>query len=79
MPGTAKGLGVDVYNADANVQGGIKFDAWLACFWARVTEAQERRDLVWAAYNAGPGSLQAAVKVKPSVAAMRGSVKGSTI
>ena len=53
MPGTARGLGVDPYNAVQNLEGGAKFlKAMLDQFG--------RNDLALAAYNAGPARVQRA-------------------
>ncbi len=53
MPGTAKDMGVaDAYNAAQNIDGGVKYLAWLLKrFNGDITRAT-------AAYNAGPGAVE---------------------
>ena len=61
MPATAKAMGVkDAYDPEANIAGGIRMDAWLWRFWSCIPDAGERRNFMFAGYNAGPGSIQAA-------------------
>lgn len=56
MPGTAKALGVDPYDAQQNLAGGLKFlGSLLKRYGGNVEEAL-------AAYNWGPGNLDAAMK-----------------
>lgn len=64
---TAKGLGVNPYDAESNIQGGIKYDASLARMWARASSTDERRDLAFASYNAGPGNVARAVKLAAGI------------
>lgn len=51
-PGTAAGLGVDPYNPQQNIQGGVKYDAQLYKQYGNWTQALE-------AYNEGPRNLAA--------------------
>jgi len=51
MPGTAKTLGVDPYNPEQNVDGGIRYLKDMARQFGSL-------DDVLAAYNAGPGAVQ---------------------
>jgi hypothetical protein len=51
MPGTARELGVDPENVEQNIEGGIRYLAWLLRWFGNVEAA-----LV--AYNAGPGFAQ---------------------
>jgi soluble lytic murein transglycosylase-like protein len=60
MPETAREMGVDPLDAEENIRGGIKFDRWLWQRWSRVSDATERRNLMFASYNAGPANIEAA-------------------
>lgn len=51
MPGTARELGVDPGNVEQNIEGGVRYLAWLLRWFGSVETA-----LV--AYNAGPGFAQ---------------------
>ena len=51
-PATAAGLGVDPYNPQQNIQGGVEYDAQLYKQYGNWTQALE-------AYNEGPGNLAA--------------------
>jgi soluble lytic murein transglycosylase-like protein len=50
MPATAAGLGVDPYNEDANIAGGMKY---LSQMYGRYGDWND----AVAAYNAGPGTI----------------------
>ena len=63
MPSTAKGLGVNPYDSESNIQGGIKYDNQLVKFWKNITAADDRRNFVYASYNAGPGWIIKAYKL----------------
>jgi soluble lytic murein transglycosylase-like protein len=67
MPATAQGLGINPYDPDANIQGGIKYDASLFSLWKAAPGLAERRNLMFASYNAGPGSIQRASKAAGSI------------
>lgn len=67
MPETAKELGVDPLDPDGNIQGGIKYDAQLWRLWQKAANPTERRDLGFASYNAGAGSLERAAKLADGV------------
>ena len=60
MPSTAKMLGVNPFDPDGNIQGGIKYDHSLSRFWPMVPAGQERLDFIYGSYNAGPGNIQKA-------------------
>lgn len=53
MPGTARDMGVsDVHNAAENIEGGVKYLAWL------LKRFKGDTTLATAAYNAGPGAVE---------------------
>jgi len=63
MPGTAKDLGITaVFDPEANIQGGIKYDRWLLRYWKTIPDADEQRDYIYGSYNAGPGNILKAHK-----------------
>jgi soluble lytic murein transglycosylase-like protein len=62
MAPTAAGLGVNPYDPEQNIQGGIKYDASLLKLWKSAASAPEQRNLALASYNAGPGNIERAVK-----------------
>ncbi len=66
MPATATDLKVNPFDPDENIQGGIKYDAALIKMWRAAPTTQERRDLAFASYNAGPGSVSRAAKLAGS-------------
>lgn len=57
MPGTAKELGVNPYDTETNIQGGIKYDKRLYRYWPEIKDRDEQRYFVFASYNAGPGHI----------------------
>lgn len=57
MPGTAKELGINPFDNEANVQGGIKYDKRLYRYWPEIKDRDEQRDFVFASYNSGPGNI----------------------
>lgn len=62
MPITAKGLGVNPYSPESNIQGGIKYDRQLWRSWTSIPDSNERRDFTYASYNAGLGWILKARK-----------------
>ena len=63
MPATAKGLGVgNPYDAEASIQGGIKYVRWLDKKLTKI-ERNERRNFMFASYNAGLGNILKAKKL----------------
>jgi soluble lytic murein transglycosylase-like protein len=60
MPGTARELGVDPENVEQNIEGGIRYLAWLLRWFGNVEAA-----LV--AYNAGPGFAQRCLRGEAAV------------
>jgi len=67
MAPTAKDLGVNPYDPESNIQGGVKYDAALLRQWARASTPQEQRNLAFASYNAGPGNIDRAVKLAAGI------------
>ena len=63
MPATAKGLGVNPYVPESNVQGGIHLDKQFSTYWSKAPNADEKRDLTFASYNAGPAHILRAQKL----------------
>ena len=62
MPSTARMLGVNPFNSNGNIQGGIKYDRSLYRFWLKVPSGNDRLDFTFASYNAGPGWILKAQK-----------------
>jgi soluble lytic murein transglycosylase-like protein len=60
MPGTARGLGVDPHDPVDNLHGGARY-------LAAQLDTFGRADLALAAYNAGPGRVQAAGGAVPDI------------
>jgi soluble lytic murein transglycosylase-like protein len=70
MPGTAQELGVEQpYRPDQNLLGGATYLARLQARYG------ERLDLALAAYNAGPGRVEAAGHEVPPIAETRNYVQ----
>jgi membrane-bound lytic murein transglycosylase F len=65
MPATARELGVNPVDPEANIQGGIKYDRRLWDFWKSISTAEERRRFAFGSYNAGPGNIQKAARGAP--------------
>ena len=63
LPRTAELLRVDPFDAESNIQGGIKYDRQL---WDRWAGATDHRELMFASYNAGPANVQRASKIEGS-------------
>jgi soluble lytic murein transglycosylase-like protein len=63
MPATAGELGVNPYDPEANIQGGVKYDRQLWDGWQAIESHDERRRFVFASYNAGPGNIRRARKL----------------
>ncbi len=66
MAATAKGLGVNPYDFESNIQGGIKYDAQLIKYWKKIVNADDRRNFTYASYNAGTGWIIKARKLAVS-------------
>ncbi len=66
MPLTAKDLKVNPFDAESNIQGGIKYDAQLDKYWTSIKSADNRRDFVYASFNAGMGWIRRALKLSDS-------------
>jgi len=66
MPGTAKELGVNPYDTEGNIQGGIKYDKRLYKYWPEITDQDEQRNYVFASYNSGPGNVIKAYRLAKS-------------
>ncbi len=66
MPSTAEMLGVNPFDPEGNIQGGIKYDRSLLRFWLKVPAAADRLDLIYASYNAGPGWILKAQRLAGS-------------
>lgn len=81
MPATAKSLGVDPHDWEANIRGGIRYDAICRKLWEKAPTPTDARNLMFASYNAGPGNIARAVKLAgsqiwTSVAAVLAKVTG---
>lgn len=60
MPSTAREVGVsmdDVFKADANVRGAVRYIQTLDSHYAGIRDRDERINFILAAYNAGPGHV----------------------
>ena len=63
MPATASWLGVDPYNAEDNVKGGVKYLNWLLnTYFYRYNEEYGNRQFTLAAYNCGQGNVLDAIQ-----------------
>lgn len=68
MPLTAKDLGVNPYDPEQNIQGGIKYNAWIDKILKKKNIANpNRRNLMFGSYNAGLGWILKAIKKADSV------------
>jgi len=65
MPATAREFGVrDPLDPADNVQGAVKFLAWLDHYWReRITDEDERRKFILASYNCGAGHVDDAQRL----------------
>jgi membrane-bound lytic murein transglycosylase F len=65
MPGTARQYGVkDATDPEQNVQGAVKFLAWLTNYWDdRIPDQNERLKFILASYNCGPGHVDDAQRL----------------
>lgn len=59
MPATAKAMGVDPTDPEANIRGGIHYDRMLWDGWPAIA-ASDRIAFTFAGYNAGPGNIRKA-------------------
>lgn len=60
MPSTARQMGVnrrDIFNAERNVAGAVKFLSQLSVHYAGISHPDHRINFILAAYNAGPGHV----------------------
>ena len=65
MPVTAKVLGVNPYDIEGNIQGGVKYDRQMHNYWTMLIDPN-RRDFTFASYNAGLGNIIKARKLSGS-------------
>ena len=65
MPGTAKDLGVNPYDPESNIQGGIKYDRQIDKRLSHISNP-DRRNIMFASYNAGPGWILKAMRLAKS-------------
>jgi soluble lytic murein transglycosylase-like protein len=63
MPGTAKELGVDPYNPQENIMGGVTY-------LKKLYDKYQDPQLTLMAYNAGPGRLDRALKSEKGIASL---------
>jgi len=66
MPSTARQMGVsrrDIFDAERNVAGAVKFLSQLSNHYAGVSQPDHRINFILAAYNAGPGHVDDARNV----------------
>ena len=77
MPGTARGLGIDPYNVQQNIEGGIRYlSNQLAKYPDRSN--RERVILALACYNAGPNAVKRAGHRVPNIRETRNYVRKVT-
>ena len=65
MPGTAKELGANPYDPESNIQGGIKYDKKIDSR-LKIQDSTDRRNIMFASYNAGPGWILKAMRLAKS-------------
>jgi membrane-bound lytic murein transglycosylase MltF len=56
MPATAKSLGVNPFDEEANIQGGIKYDNQISKYWIQISYPEKLR-FIFGSYNSGPGHI----------------------
>ena len=67
MPGTARQVGVStsqVYNPSNNIKGGTDYLKQLEDIWKDIPDFTQRIKFILASYNAGPGHVQDAARLK---------------
>jgi soluble lytic murein transglycosylase-like protein len=60
MADTGRYLGVDRTDWESNIRGGIEYDRQMWDRWGSAATSADRRELMFASYNAGPGNIDRA-------------------